>query len=88
MATTRIEELLDTYVVVPDFVDGGYGMMQVVRGDMTEEEWKTWNRVRNIPEVKRLVNSGSPNGLSIKLLDFLTEKGILACRTNQARPIM
>jgi hypothetical protein len=83
----KLEDFNDKYVVVPNFKDGGFGFMTIDRGDMTDEEWKTWNDVRSTPEVKEIINKAKNSAdIARAVATMLDGKGITVCLTNQARP--
>ena len=82
------EDFRDGYVVVPDFKMTSPGVTTVIRGDMTDDEWKTWLRVARMRDIKRmLATEGHRSGLSIRIYKYLTDKGIAACRIGMERPI-
>lgn len=83
----KLEDFNDKYVVVPNFKVGGFGFMTIDRGDMTDEEWKTWNDVRSTPEVKEIINKAKNSAdIARAVSTMLDGKGITVCLTNQARP--
>lgn len=83
----KLEDFNDKYVVVPNFKVGGFGFMTIDRGDMTDEEWKTWNEVRSTPEIKEIINKTKNSAAIAKAVETLLDgKGIMVCRINQARP--
>ena len=83
----KLEDFNDKYVVVPNFKAGGFGFMTIDRGDMTDEEWKTWNDVRSTPEVKEIINKAKNSAdIARAVSTMLDGKGITVCLTNQARP--
>lgn len=84
----RLEEFNEDYVVVPLFAKGTYGVVNVVRGDMTDREWNTWNRVRTAPEIKEIISRTRPSEIPGRILALLEEKGIMRCLTNTERPIL
>jgi hypothetical protein len=85
---SRLEEFNDDYVVVPLFAKSTYGVINVVRGDMTDKEWNTWNRVRTAPEIKEIISRSRPSEIPGKVLALLEDRGIARCLTNTERPIM
>jgi hypothetical protein len=83
------EDFRDGYVVVPDFKSTTPGITNVIRGDMTDDEWKTWLRVSRMRDIKRLfAKEGGKSSLSLSIYKYLTDKGITACRIGMARPII
>lgn len=71
------------------FKNGDYGIVNVDRGDMTDKEWATWNRVRTAPEMKEAINKAPrPSEIPGRVLAVLDEKGIPRCLINQERPTM
>ena len=83
----RLEEFNGDYVVVPQFAAGTYGIVNVIRGDMTDREWNVWNRVRTAPEIKEIINKTKNSAAIAKAVETLLDgKGIMVCRINQARP--
>lgn len=83
----KLKEFNDKYVVVPNFNVGGFGFMTVERGDMTDEEWKTWNEIRTASEIKEIINKAKSRfGIVTAIQDLLESKGIASCRINQERP--
>lgn len=84
----RVEDFAGEYVVVPLFKAGGYGIITVDRGDMTDKEWAVWNRLRTATEIKEAINRAPrPSEIPGRVLAVLDEKGIQRCLTNQERPI-
>ena len=84
----RLEEFNGDYVVVPQFSAGTYGIINVIRGDMTDKEWNVWNRVRTAPEIKEIISKSKPSEIPGKVLAVLETKGIMKCLTNAERPIL
>lgn len=85
----RLEEFTGDYVVVPTFATGSFGIVNVNRGDMTDKEWATWNRVRSAPEIKEAINRAPrPSEIPGRVMAVLDEKGIQRCLTNQERPTL
>ena len=83
------EDFRDGYVVVPDFKPTKSGVSYVLRGDMTDAEWKIWLRVSRMRDIKTLLSKeGSKPGISVKIYKYLVDKGIAVCRTGMARPII
>lgn len=83
----RLEEFTGEYVVVPLFRSGSYGIVNVDRGDMTDKEWNTWNRVRSAPEIKEAINKAPrPSEIPGRVFAVLDDKGIPRCLINQERP--
>jgi len=83
----KLEDFNDKYVVVPNFKAGGFGFMTIDRGDMTDAEWKTWNEIRSTPEIKEIINKTKNSAAIATAVETLLDgKGIMVCRTNQARP--
>lgn len=83
------EDFRDGYVVVPDFKSTTPGITNVIRGDMTDDEWNTWLRVSRMRDIKRMfAQKGSKSGLSLIIYKYLIDKGITACRIGMARPII
>jgi hypothetical protein len=83
------EDFRDGYVVVPDFKPTKCGVSYVNRGDMSDSEWRTWIRVSRMRDIKQLIaKTGDKPGLSVRIYKYLTDKGIVACRTGQERPII
>jgi hypothetical protein len=83
------EDFRDGYVVVPDFKSTTPGITAVIRGDMTDDEWKTWQRVARMRDIKRMMATETKrSGLSLKIYNYLTDKGIAACRIGMVRPII
>ena len=83
------EDFREGYVVVPEFRMTTPGIIKVMRGDMTDDEWKTWTRVKCMREIKRLISTeGAKPGLSTKIFRYLTDHGITVCRVNSQRPIL
>lgn len=88
----QLDMFRDGYVVVPRFKEGSYGMNVVDRGDMNDEEWRRWNQLSAVPEMKKLINDYRRGGepislLSKKITDYLYEKGIESCLTGSMRPM-
>lgn len=82
----KLDDFKLTEVVVPTFSDTSYGMTTVGRGDMTDQEWKTWRKVSETREITKLMaeyrKSGAPvSGMSKKIIEFLNEQGVSACLT-------
>ena len=88
MTASRLEEFANGYVVVPTFSQSTYGMVIVNRGDMTDKEWAVWNKARTAIEIKQAMRTGKPSELPAMIIKILNEKGVPACLTGQARPIM
>ena len=67
-------------VFVPDFVPGSYGMDNVVRGDMSDREWKRWLAISRVYELKQFMvkyrRDKGINGLRDAIVKFLTDNGI------------
>ena len=83
------EDFRDGYVVVPDFKSTTPGITNVIRGDMTDDEWNTWLRVSRMRDIKRLLaKEGGKPGLSLTIYKYLTDKGIITCRIGMERPII
>ena len=83
------EDFRDGYVVVPDFKSTTPGITTVYRGDMTDDEWKTWLRVARMRDIKRMLATETKrSSLSIAIYKYLTDKGIAACRIGMVRPII
>jgi hypothetical protein len=85
----KIEEFAGDYVVIPAFTDGGFGVRNVDKGDMTDKEWAVWNRIRTTPEIKEAIGR-APRTKDIvgRVIAALEEKGIQKCLINQERPIL
>lgn len=84
-----LEKFTGTYVVVPKYTDGGYGIYNIDRGDMTDAEWKTWLEISSTPEIKAVVrHSSNPGEIPLKVMAVLEAKGISKCLINQERPII
>ena len=88
----KLDEFRTGYVVIPLFEDASYGMSKVNRGDMTDDEWRTWRQVSKVREVAQAIDqykkSGRPiAGMASALFDTLKEKEIQVCLTNSERPI-
>ena len=89
----KLEEFRTGYVVVPLFEEASYGISNVIRGDMTDEEWRTWRSVSKVREVAQAIEkykrSNQPiKGLSTEIYNVLTEKEVPVCLTNSERPIV
>jgi hypothetical protein len=85
----RLEEFTGDYVVVPLFEAGSFGIVNVVRGDMTDKEWGVWNRIRSAPEIKEAISkSPRPSETPGRILAVLENKGIQRCLTNMERPTL
>lgn len=83
------EDFRDSYVVVPNFKSTIPGVTNVIRGDMTDDEWNTWRRVSHMRDIKRmLAKKDSKSGLSLAIYKYLIDKGIAACRIGMERPII
>lgn len=76
----KLQQFEGEFIVVPEYVDGGYGMDRVLRGDMTDQEWKRWTLVSSVPEVVRMIaahrKQNGIDGLHTAIVKFLREKGL------------
>lgn len=86
----KLEDFKMSSVVVPTFTDTNYGIVNVGRGDMTDQEWKLWRKVCETRELANLMSeyrkSKAPiAGMSAKIIAFLNEQGVSACLTGTLR---
>ena len=89
---SKLDDFKESYIVVPKFVSGGWGITTIDRGDMTNEEWRQWTRVRECAEIKQCMRKYSnthdkPEGLTAEIVKLLTNKEVPVCATCQTRPL-
>ena len=74
------KDFSDKPVAVPDFAPGCYGMDLTIRGAMTDEEWKRWVSITNVPELRGMMSKfrkqNGTVGLRAAIMSFLTENNI------------
>jgi hypothetical protein len=75
-----LADFAEEIVAVPDFTPGPYGMDLVIRGDMTDKEWRRWNAISQTTDLKQMMikhrKANGTKGLRDAILDFLRTNNI------------
>lgn len=86
-----IKEMFEhTYVIVPMYVDSGCGYHCVERYDMNDDEWKTWLKVKNLKNVKHIMNKklvgktklNEIRSVLMEVVDVMKGEGVLCALVN------